>query len=146
MLSHRVPREPSPNAWSRLLAERRSAGAALVDLTEANPTRVGLSGAGAAELDALGRAATGRYEPDPRGARAAREAVAGYYAGRGLRADPDALLLTTGTSESYAHLFRLLADPGATFLVPAPSYPLFEPMAAIEGVKLRSYRVAWDGR
>jgi alanine-synthesizing transaminase len=146
MVSRRVPGEGTPNAWSRLLAERRAAGAALIDLTEANPTRVGLSGAGPAELDALGRAATGRYEPDPRGARAAREAVAGYYAARGLRVDPDALVLTTGTSESYAHLFRLLADPGDTFLVPAPSYPLFEPIAAIEGVTLRPYRIAWDGR
>jgi aspartate/methionine/tyrosine aminotransferase len=55
-------------------------------------------------------------------------------------------VLTAGTSEAYAHLFRLLADPGGTFLVPAPSYPLFEPLAALEGVTLRRYRLAWDGR
>jgi alanine-synthesizing transaminase len=54
-------------------------------------------------------------------------------------------VLTASTSESYTHLFRLLADPGGTFLVPAPSYPLFEPLAALEGVALRPYRLAYDG-
>lgn len=145
-LSRRVP-EPQPlNAWSRLLAGRRAAGAELMDLTEANPTRVGLSGAGPAEVVALASRDAARYQPDPRGAVTAREAVAGYYAARGLAADPAAIVLTSGTSESYAHLFRLLADPGACFLVPAPSYPLFEPLAALEGVRLRTYRIAWDGR
>lgn len=145
-LSRRVPEPQAANAWSRLLAERRAAGAALVDLTEANPTRVGLAGAGPAEVVALASREAARYEPDPRGAAKAREAVAGYYAARGLTADPAAILLTSGTSESYAHLFRLLADPGGCLLVPAPSYPLFEPLAALEGVRLRQYRIAWDGR
>ncbi|MBI1795780.1 MAG: pyridoxal phosphate-dependent aminotransferase, partial [Candidatus Eisenbacteria bacterium] len=144
-LSRRIPGNEAPNAWARLLAGRRAAGAALIDLTEANPTRVGLAGGDAATLAAPADPAAARYEPDPRGSRRAREAVAGYYAGRGLPADPEAILLTTGTSESYAHLFRLLGDPGDTFLIPAPSYPLFEPIAALEGVRLRPYRIAWDG-
>jgi aspartate/methionine/tyrosine aminotransferase len=145
MLSGRVPSDSIPNAWSRLLSERRAAGAALIDLTEANPTRVGLSGVGVAELAALATAEAMRYEPDPRGARAARQAVAGYYRERGLAADANEIVLTASTSEAYAHLFRLLAEPGQTFLVPAPSYPLFEPLAALEGVRLRRYRLAWDG-
>ena len=118
---------------------------ALIDLTEANPTRVALSGAGTAELAALATREAARYEPDPRGSAATREAVAGYYRDRGLRVPADDLVLTASTSEAYAHLFRLLADPGESFLVPAPSYPLFEPLAALEGVKLKSYRLAWDG-
>jgi aspartate/methionine/tyrosine aminotransferase len=145
MLSGRVPPDPVPNAWSRLLDERRAAGVPLLDLTEANPTRVGLSGVGAAELAALAAPEAARYEPDPRGARAAREAVAGYYRERGLAADADGIILTAGTSEAYAHLFRLMAEPGESFLVPTPSYPLFEPLAALEGVRLRRYRLAWDG-
>ena len=145
MLSARVPRDLEPNAWARLLEERRAAGAPLLDLAETNPTRVGLGGAGPEELAALAQAAGARYEPDPRGSRAAREAVAGYYAARGATVDPDRVVLTAGTSESYAHLFRLLADPGEAFLVPSPSYPLFEPLAALEGVVLRPYRLAWDG-
>jgi aspartate/methionine/tyrosine aminotransferase len=31
-------------------------------------------------------------------------------------------------------------------LVPAPSYPLFEPLASAEGVRAGTYRIAWDGR
>jgi aspartate/methionine/tyrosine aminotransferase len=145
MLSSRVPADSAPNAWSRLLAERRAAGATFLDLTEANPTRVGLGGVGAGELEAPSASGAARYEPDPRGSETAREAVVGYYRDRGLAARADEIILTAGTSEAYAHLFRLLAEPGETFLVPAPSYPLFEPLAALEAVKLRPYRLAWDG-
>lgn len=146
MLSGRVPRDFEPTPWARLLAERRAHGATLLDLTEANPTRVGLSGAGPGELGALARVEGARYEPDARGSEAARAAIAAYYRARGLEVDARHLVLTAGTSEAYAHLFRLLADPGEAFLVPAPSYPLFEPLAALEGVTLRRYRLAWDGR
>jgi aspartate/methionine/tyrosine aminotransferase len=137
-------------AGARRLAELRAAGTELLDLTESNPTRTGLSAIGPAEraaLEAAHAAALERpYEPDPRGLRAAREAVAGHYAARSLVADPEHIVLTTGTSESYAHLFRLLADPGDTVLVPAPSYPLFEPLATLEGVRVRRYALAYDGR
>jgi len=57
----------------------------------------------------------------------------------GRDVSPDSLVLTTSTSESYAHLFRLLCDPGDDVLVPTPSYPLFEPLARIEGVEIREY-------
>src|SRR5262245_25049656 len=145
MFSHRLPRDATPNAWSRLLHERRAAGTRLIDLTEANPTRVGLPGLTEAQLVALIGPDAARYEPDPRGARVAREPGASYYEERGLSASAEGVVLTSGTSEAYAHLFRLLADPGESLLVPSPSYPLFEPLAALEGVRLRPYRIAWDG-
>jgi len=145
MLSRRIPHDFEPTPWAHLLAERRAGGAAVLDLTEANPTRLGLSGAGPGELGALAGAAGARYEPDPRGSASARAAVSAYYAARGLDVDPAHLVLTAGTSEAYAHLFRLLADPGDRFLVPAPSYPLFEPLAALEGVALHRYRLAFHG-
>jgi aspartate/methionine/tyrosine aminotransferase len=134
MFSRRLPQDASANAWSRLLAERRAAGATLIDLTEANPTRVGLGGAGLEELASLASPEGARYEPDPRGAEVAREAVSGYYRERGLAVGASEIVLTASTSEAYAHLFRLLADPGEAILIPAPSYPLFEPLAALEGV------------
>ena len=145
LFSSRVPRDLEPTPWARLLAERRVRGAPLLDLTEANPTRVGLGGAGAAELEALASADGGRYDPDPRGSPAARAAVAAYYATRGLTLDPGHLVLAAGTSEAYAHLFRLLIDPGGSFAVPAPSYPLFEPLLALEGAEARTYRLVFDG-
>lgn len=146
MRSRRLPAAQSPNPWAARLAERRAAGARLLDLTESNPTRVGLEGAGPLELAALADPRAARYDPDPRGLPEAREAVSRAYAERGLFAPPADLVLTAGTSESYAQIFRLLGDPGDAFLVPRPSYPLFEPLADAEGVRLEPYRLAWDGR
>jgi hypothetical protein len=146
VISRRLPHDLAPNAWARLLEERKARGERLLDLTETNPTRVGLGGAGLAELAALAVAEGARYEPDPRGSGTARAAVADYYAARGTPVDAAHVVLTAGTSESYVHLFRLLADPGDVVLVPAPSYPLFESLAALEGVGLRPYRLAYDGQ
>jgi aspartate/methionine/tyrosine aminotransferase len=146
MPSRRLPPTFEPNPWSRRLEEHRASGAALLDLTEANPTRTGLMALGPAERAALADPRGAAYEPDPRGLEAAREAIAAYHASRGAAVDPDRIVLTSGTSEAYAHLFRLAADPGERILVPRPSYPLFEPIAALEGVAVRDYRLEYDGR
>ena len=76
--------------------------------------------------------------------RSAREAVAGYYRGHGAAVDPDALVLTTSTSEGYGYLFRLLCDGGDEVLVAQPSYPLFDFLADLEDVKLRPYPLFYD--
>jgi aspartate/methionine/tyrosine aminotransferase len=52
---------------------------------------------------------------------------------------PEDLLLTASSSESYALLFKLLADPGDEILIPAPSYPLLELLAGLECVRLVRY-------
>ena len=145
MLSHRLPAERAPNAWARALEAKRRAAGTLLDLAEANPTRVGLGGAEAAGLRGLADPRGARYEPDARGLASARAAIARYYADRGTPVAPEHLVLTAGTSEGYAHVFRLLADPGDSVLVPAPSYPLFEPLARLEGVAPVPYRLAYDG-
>ncbi|MFI5372050.1 MAG: pyridoxal phosphate-dependent aminotransferase [Candidatus Eisenbacteria bacterium] len=145
MRSRRVPRSFEPNAWSARLATRRAAGAALLDLTVTDPNEVGLGGAGAEVAAALADAAIERYRPDPMGLESARRTLAADLASRGDEVSPADLMLTTGTSESYAHAFRLLCDPGDVVLAPRPSYPLFEPLAAAEGVRIESYRIAWDG-
>lgn len=151
MISRRVPDDPAPNAWAQALSARREAGEELLDLTDADPIRAGLSlepGGGphdAAAGAAPPPASAAAPAPDPRGARPAREAVAAYYRDRGARLDPAHVVLTTGTSESYAHLFRLLADPGGRIAAPRPSYPLFEPLARAEGVELVHYRLEAAG-
>jgi aspartate/methionine/tyrosine aminotransferase len=54
-------------------------------------------------------------------------------------------VLTASTSEAYGFLFKLLCDPGDEVLVPRPSYPLFEHLAQLEGVRAVPYRAAYDG-
>ena len=132
----RVPDDFAPNPLARLLAEKRARGSRILDLTVTNPTQVGLDYGPPPTL-----ALPARYEPEPRGSRVAREAVARYYREREGResVSPDRLVLTASTSESYAHLFRLLCDPGDEVLVPSPSYPLFEPLARLEGVEIHEY-------
>ena len=43
------------------------------------------------------------------------------------------------TSEAYSLLFKLLADPGDSVLVPTPSYPLFDQLSRLESVEARPY-------
>jgi aspartate/methionine/tyrosine aminotransferase len=93
-------------------------------------------------LDCLSNPAALRYEPDPRGLPAAREAVAAYYAGS---VDAGNVILTASTSESYSFLFKLLADAGGELLVPRPSYPLFEFLAALESLRVVQYPLVYHG-
>ncbi len=126
---------------ARLEAAREAPGA--LDLSESNPTRCGFAACERLAREVLAAVAAdpraARYEPSPRGRREAREAVARYYAARGARLDPEHVVLTAATSEGYAHLFRLLADPGDSVLVPRPSYPLFDLLAGLEGLEPVSY-------
>jgi aspartate/methionine/tyrosine aminotransferase len=95
-------------------------------------------------LAGLGDAASLIYDPDPKGIRSAREAVADYYAGHGATVDPEDAILTTSTSEAYSFLFRLLCDPGDEVLVAQPSYPLFDFLADLDDVRLRPFPLFED--
>jgi len=119
-------------------------GRGLVDLTISNPTVCGFAYDAEAILGALGGEAALTYDPDPRGMRSAREAVAGYYGSHGASVDADALVLTTSTSEGYGYLFRLLCDAGDEVLVAQPSYPLFDFLADLEDVRLKAYPLFYD--
>ena len=132
------------SAFAAAIREARAAGRGLVDLTVSNPTVCGFDYDVAAILGALGDEAALTYDPDPRGMRSAREAVAGYYTGHWADVDPDAVVLTTSTSEGYGYLFRLLCDAGDEVLVAQPSYPLFEFLADLEDVRLRAYPLFYD--
>ena len=75
--------------------------------------------------------------------RAPRAAVEDYYSARGFVVDPSRIFITASTSESYAWLFKLLADAGDEVLVPRPSYPLFEFLAQMELVRVVQYPLAY---
>ncbi len=135
--SRRVPGDLRPNALAR---ERARRGRIPFDLTESNPTRCGIfypTGL----LDALADDDGLIYRPAPCGLASARQAVAADYHRHGVEVDPDRIVLTASTSEAYSFLFRLLCDPGDTVLIPAPSYPLFEHLAALDGVRPLVYRL-----
>ncbi|MDX2032549.1 MAG: pyridoxal phosphate-dependent aminotransferase [Blastocatellia bacterium] len=138
MFSSRFKWGLESNRLSRLIERKRAEGARVLDLTESNPTRTGLVYPDGL-LDALTAAEALRYEPAPRGLATARQAVRGYYLERGFKVDPERLHLTASTSEAYSFLFKLLADAGDCVLVPQPSYPLFDFLAAMEGIELRPY-------
>lgn len=144
MFSNRTPGDFAENELARKTAEWRAAKGTLLDLTESNPTRAGFP----APVDLLAALANPRgnlYEPAPKGLPSARQAVSGDYASRGLSVDPDRIVLTASSSESYALLFKLLANPGDEVLVPTPSYPLFGYLAELEGVRARPYPLQFDG-
>jgi aspartate/methionine/tyrosine aminotransferase len=143
-----VPRFPAsldPNRLSAAVRRARDTGRDLLDLTLTNPTRAGFR----YPPDLLrGLASPGAlvYEPRPFGLASAREAVAADYRRRGADADADRIVLTASTSEAYAWLFKLLCAPGEAVLVPAPSYPLFEHLARLDGVVALPYRLEYHGR
>ena len=144
MFSNRFKWNLATNQLAQLLETKRRAGAPILDLTEANPTRAGLAYPAAEILGALAQEGALLYEPAPRGLLRARAAVAGYYAERSLCVDPEHLCLTASTSEAYAYLFKLLCDQGDNVLAPQPSYPLFDFLAALEGVELRHYALEYQ--
>lgn len=145
MFSSRFPRDFQPNRLTRSLEQLRRAGTAILDLTVSNPTQAGLEYPPEI-LRAFDDPRLLRYDPSPAGLLETRTAVAGYYRARGVEVDPGRILLTASTSEAYAYLFKLLADPGDHVLVPRPSYPLFECLAAMESIELRSYSLSYHGR
>jgi aspartate/methionine/tyrosine aminotransferase len=142
----RLDLDLAPNALAEALAARRAGGAPVLDLTASNPTRAGFAYAEREILSALASPEALRYEPEPRGLPAAREAVTAYYAARGETVDAHDLLLTSSTSESYSLLFKLLAEPGDEVLAPQPSYPLLELLAALESVRLVRYPLEQDAQ
>jgi len=81
------------------------------------------------------------YRPDSFGQQVARAAIAQSYRTLepSITVGADQILLTPGTSMSYWYCFKMLAEPGDEILCPRPSYPLFDQIAKIAGVKLTHY-------
>jgi aspartate/methionine/tyrosine aminotransferase len=56
--------------------------------------------------------------------------------------DPEWVVVTTGASEALLALMCIVAEPGASVLVPAPSFPAFSVMARVWGLDVRSYALS----
>ena len=146
MFSARTNWKLAQNRFTQALAEVRATGTKIVDLTVSNPTRVGIRYHEKVILDALANPAAMDYDPQAKGLREAREAVAAYYREQPKISgfDPEHLILTTSTSEGYSFVFRLLCNAEDELLVPKPSYPLFEFLADLEDVRLAPYPLLYD--
>ncbi len=142
--SNRTNWQREQNRLSLLVEEMRKGGGGLLDLTVSNPTDVGFSYPQSIP-ESLANPALLRYQPHPRGLISARKEIAGYYKSKGIGVDPEAILLTSGSSESYAFIFRLLCEEGDSILVPVPSYPLLDHLAQINDVSIRNYGLNYDG-
>lgn len=144
MFSQRTTFEQTPNALSSLTEARRASGEPLLDLTLANPTRAELVLDDEGLREALLVDPTS-YRPDCFGDEAARSAIANGWAERGVSVPTAQIALTASTSEAYAMAFKLLCDPGDAVLIPRPGYPLLAELARFESIRLRDYRLAYDG-
>lgn len=142
--SRRSAQDDPPNQLGRAVGEARARGR-LLDLTVSNPTDAALPYAKDAILRALAAPEAMSYAPEALGLPAARRAVGESYAARGIPLDPAHVAITASTSEAYAALFKLLADPGDEILVPTPSYPLLDWLASFESVVLRPYPLVYAG-
>ena len=126
------------------IEQARRAAHDLLDLTSSNPTQQGLI----FPPDVLQSASASywqerRYLPHPRGLLAARQAIVDYYAKRtpAFGLEPDQIFLTASTSEAYGHLFSLLTVPGDNVLAPNVTYPLFQYLADLHHIELRTYEL-----
>lgn len=145
MFSARTLHESEPNALTIALRARRAAGLSTLDLTQSNPTVTGLPYDAQRLLRALADPRALRYEPESFGLPSARQAVQALQRQAGFELGLEQILLSSSTSEAYAFLFKLLCDPGDEVLIPRPSYPLFEHLAALEQVSAVNYALAYDG-
>ena len=144
MFSQRTNWKLSPNRFTQAREALRASGTKLLDLTVSNPTECGIQYDTPAILSAFQNPNALRYDPKPKGLLSAREEVVRYYL-RDHRAtlDPEAILLTSSTSEAYSYVFRLLCNPQDEILVPKPGYPLFDFLADLQDVALVPYSLQY---
>src|SRR5689334_6747788 len=105
--SHRLPWDHATNRLTQAREDRTTRGLPILDLTETNPTRVGIAYPVEELAELFRRGAAPAYDPDPRGLLSAREALAAALSRPGDPVAPDDLVLTASTSEAYAYLFKL---------------------------------------
>ncbi len=128
----------SPSELAVAIDERQKSGLPLFDLVNTSVQKEGFEFDQdlLAECMAEGVKKSRYYVPHAQGNPEARAAVAGYH---GHDCSPDDIILTPGSSLAYYYAFRLLANPGEEILCPQPTYPLFDDLAFLAGVRVRRY-------
>lgn len=142
--SQRTEWQRQTNRITQVHEELKQTYTDIIDLTLSNPTQCGFSYPQQIILDALQDPAVLRYVADAHGLEDARRAIAELYGRRGLSILLDNIFLTASTSEAYAYIFRLLADPQDSVLFPAPSYPLFHFLAELNDIDVGFYPLVYE--
>ncbi len=134
--SSRTPGDLSQNRIASILEKVGLSN--VLDLTQSNPTRCGFKYSD--ELLSVLQDPAGKvYDPHPFGLLKAREILSVYLGARGEKVTAENIILTSSTSEAYSYLFKLLANPGDSILVPAPGYPLLDHLTRMDGVRTIPY-------
>lgn len=143
MFSNKFDYNIEKNRISKLLSEKKTNGIEITDLTESNPTNAGFVYDKDLILKAIAKEDSLRYAPEPKGMLAGRKAISEYYRKKNINVEPDNIFLTSGTSEAYSFIFKLLTNPFDEVLIPAPGYPLFAYIAEMESLNTLSYNLIY---
>jgi alanine-synthesizing transaminase len=146
MFSKRINLAKEPNRLSQIIKTQKEQGRSIFDLTQSNPTKIGLVYDRKRILAALNRPEGLAYDPDPCGLKTTRNVICDYYQKIDAHADSDSIYLTAGTSEAYAVLFKLLGDPYDQILIPSPGYPLLFFLARFESLDPVLYPLRYDSK
>ncbi|HOV34123.1 MAG TPA: pyridoxal phosphate-dependent aminotransferase [Candidatus Hydrogenedens sp.] len=133
------------NRLAKLYKEYVSTHKELFDLTISNPTHANIIYPAEEILSTFNNNKCLSYDPIPKGLYSARKAISDYYFSQGFSVSPDDIFLTSGTSESYSYLIKLLCNPRDEILIPAPSYPLLDFIATLESVEVIPYYLVETG-
>lgn len=144
MFSSRTGWQRRHNRLSEAHASRQARELGIYDLTASNPTECGFDYPQQDILKAISHPSLLQYTPDPHGLLSARDAISRWYRKHGVSIETSSLFLTSGTSEAYSFIFRLLCNTGDSLLVPAPSYPLLDYLAPLNDVTLDHYYLIYD--
>lgn len=83
----------------------------------------------------------------PMGIAPLREAVADWYAARGIPTSPAQIMITSGAQHAFHLVLRLLTTPGEAVLLESPTYPNAPEAARSERLRLASHGLGpggWD--
>lgn len=137
MREHMADFSPSPFELKKrsILSELCKAKKEITNLTISSPMQAGLVFDITGDLRYLAENPEWQFgAPDACGQIYARKAIAEYH-----NCNEENIFVTSGSSESYLALFRLLCENGDCVLMPNPGYPLIDALAGLAGLKTHPY-------